>query len=228
MGPQLLELGGPLFHRERDRTHLTELGRTVFDQTKMAKQLSQELAQGRKSILRLGIMSTISPDEIVDLIASLRERHPGLDLKLCDANASELRAKLLAGDLDVVIYALPGEEPDEGIHKIPLFREKRAGVPSQRARWRILYSSHELRIRGLCGQHSPRAEPRPVAGCGRSPSRAGHRGRCPEGARGRRARSSGPVRGGRSALAALEQHLERARWHPRPTSPHACARRRRP
>ena len=97
----------------------------------MAKQLSQELAQGRKTILRLGIMSTISPDEIVDLIASLRERHPGLDLKLCDANASELRAKLLTGDLDVVIYALPGEEPDEAIHKIPLFREQMVIVVHQ-------------------------------------------------------------------------------------------------
>ena len=50
----------------------------------MAKQLSQELVQGRKTILRLGIMSTISPDEIVDLIASLRERHPGVDLRVLD------------------------------------------------------------------------------------------------------------------------------------------------
>jgi DNA-binding transcriptional LysR family regulator len=28
------------------------------------------------------------------------------------------------GDLEVVIYALPGEEPDERIHSIPLFREQ--------------------------------------------------------------------------------------------------------
>jgi DNA-binding transcriptional LysR family regulator len=35
-----------------------------------------------------------------------------------------LRERLLAGDLEVVIYALPGEEPDERTHSIPLFRER--------------------------------------------------------------------------------------------------------
>ena len=35
-----------------------------------------------------------------------------------------MRARLLAGDLEVAIYALPGEEPDERIHSIPLFREQ--------------------------------------------------------------------------------------------------------
>jgi hypothetical protein len=39
--------------------------------------------------LKLGIMSTISPDEIVDLIAALKTHHDGLELRLCDANAQE-------------------------------------------------------------------------------------------------------------------------------------------
>jgi LysR family hydrogen peroxide-inducible transcriptional activator len=69
-------------------------------------------------------MSTISPDEIVDLIANIRTRHPEVELRLSDANAKELRERLLAGGLEVAIYALPGEEPDERIHSIPLFREQ--------------------------------------------------------------------------------------------------------
>jgi hypothetical protein len=32
-------------------------------------------------------MSTISPFEMVDLIAGLKTRHSGLELKLCDASA---------------------------------------------------------------------------------------------------------------------------------------------
>ena len=71
--------------------------------------------------LKLGIMSTISPDEIVDLIANIRTHPPDVDLRLCDASAEDLRARLLAGDLEVAIYALPGEEADERIHLIPLF-----------------------------------------------------------------------------------------------------------
>jgi DNA-binding transcriptional LysR family regulator len=125
------ELGGHLFRRERNNTHLTELGRmvrpyleAVFDQSQMAKRLSEEYRTQRRVPLKLGIMSTISPYEIVDLIAALKNRHSGIELKLRDAGAPELRAQLLDGDLDVVIYALPGEETHDRLHVIPLFREQ--------------------------------------------------------------------------------------------------------
>jgi DNA-binding transcriptional LysR family regulator len=124
------ELGGPLFHRERTRTHLTELGRmvhphltTVYDQSRAVKRLSEDFASS-KVPLKMGIMSTISPGEIVGLIAAVKSRYPDIELKLCDANAWQLRERLLAGDLDLVIYALPGEEPDDRLHSIPLFREQ--------------------------------------------------------------------------------------------------------
>jgi DNA-binding transcriptional LysR family regulator len=88
----------------------------------LAKRLSEEFVS--KWPLKLGIMTTISPDEIVDLIANIRTRHPEVELKLCDANAKELRTRLLAGDLEVAIYAIPGKELDERIHSIPLFHEQ--------------------------------------------------------------------------------------------------------
>ena len=126
-----IELGGHLIHRERQSTHLTELGKMVRPHLEMvyragvkAKQLSQEVSQLKRVPLKLGIMSTISPSEIVDLIAALKTRHKGLELHLCDASARELRDRLLAGDLEVVIYALPGEEPDDRTHVMPLFRER--------------------------------------------------------------------------------------------------------
>ena len=125
------ELGGSLFHRERHLTHLTELGEmvrphleTVYEAAAKAKRLSQDIKQLKRVPLKLGIMSTIAPDEIVDLIAALKTRHDGLELRLCDANARELRDRLLAGDLEVVIYALPGEELDERTHVMPLFAEQ--------------------------------------------------------------------------------------------------------
>lgn len=125
-----VELGGPLFHRERGRTHLTELGRmvrphleTVYDQSRAVKRLSQDFMRN-KVPLKLGIMSTISPAEIVDLIAGIKARHASIELKLCDMSARDLREQLLVGNLDLVIYALPGEEQDERLHAIPLFREQ--------------------------------------------------------------------------------------------------------
>jgi LysR family transcriptional regulator, hydrogen peroxide-inducible genes activator len=123
------ELGGLLFRREHESTHLTDLGhmvrphlQSVYHHSMLAKHLSQDFV--RRLPLKLGIMSTISPDEIVDLIANIRTRHPDVELKLCDSNANDLRSRLLAGDLEVVIYALPGEEPDLRTHSIPLFREQ--------------------------------------------------------------------------------------------------------
>src|SRR6516165_6427605 len=121
------ELGGSLFHRERHLTHLSELGQmvrphleTVYNAAVKAKRLSQDLSQLKRVPLKLGIMCTISPDEIVDLIAGLKTRYEGLELHLCDANAKDLRERLLAGDLEAVIYALPGEEIDERTHVMPM------------------------------------------------------------------------------------------------------------
>ena len=130
---QLLEgeFGGQLFRREHSRTHLSDLGKmirphleTVYSAAVKARELSRDVTKMKKIPFKLGIMSTISPDEIVDLIGALEERYEGLELRLCDASAADLRKRLLAGDLEVVIYALPGEEADERTHVQPLFTEK--------------------------------------------------------------------------------------------------------
>ena len=125
-----VELGGALFRRERKNTHLSELGRmvrphleTVYSATENAKRISQDVKQMKTVPLQLGIMSTIAPDEIVDLITALKTQHPGLELRLCDASAAELRDRLLAGDLEAAIYALPGEQRDD-THTMPLFNEQ--------------------------------------------------------------------------------------------------------
>ena len=100
------ELGGLLFYRERDSIRITDLGhmahpylKSVSDQSNLVKRLSREFA--KKWPLKLGIMSTISPDEIVDLIANIRTRHPEVELNLCDANAKGPACTwLLDGDLE--------------------------------------------------------------------------------------------------------------------------------
>ena len=130
---QLLEgeFGGQLFRREHSRTHLSDLGKmirphleTVYKAAKKAKELSRDVTKMQKTPFKLGIMSTISPNEIIDLIAALEARYEGLELRLCDASAADLRKRLLVGDLEVVIYALPGEEVDERTHVQPLFSEQ--------------------------------------------------------------------------------------------------------
>jgi LysR family hydrogen peroxide-inducible transcriptional activator len=125
------EFGGALFHRERRFTHLTELGRMVhtylagvYENSMSAKQIAEQYTRLKKMPLKLGIMSTISPDEIVELVAVVRSHHPGVELHLCDADARSLRERLLSGELEVAIYALPSTQPDHHVHMLPLFREQ--------------------------------------------------------------------------------------------------------
>jgi len=125
------ELGGLLFHRERANTHLTELGRIVrphlehlLEETQEAKRLAEAFSRGEDTKLKLGIMCTVAPDQIIELIGSIKSHHPGVILELCDANAWELQEKLLNGGLDVAIYCLPGREAHERTHVLPLFREQ--------------------------------------------------------------------------------------------------------
>jgi LysR family hydrogen peroxide-inducible transcriptional activator len=125
------ELGGPLFHRERANTHLSELGRMVkphlqqiYYEVHQAKRLARDFTRLNKSTLNLGVMCTIAPDQIIDLIGSIQRHHPGVELQLTDANARGLQERLIAGALELALYCIPGEEPDPRLHVMPLFRER--------------------------------------------------------------------------------------------------------
>jgi LysR family transcriptional regulator, hydrogen peroxide-inducible genes activator len=125
------ELGGPLFHRERANTHLSELGRMVqpyleqvLSQAKEAKRQAIDFTKLKKTSLKLGVMCTIAPNLLVDLVAGVQSRNPGIQLEIVDASARELEERLITGGLEVAIYCVPGQEPDERLHYMPLFREQ--------------------------------------------------------------------------------------------------------
>src|SRR6266852_8652727 len=150
------ELGGPLFHRERTNTHLTELGRMVrphlehvYREALEAKRRAQDFTHLRNTMLKLGIMCTIAPDQIIDLIGSIQQRHPGVELQLSDANAWDLQERLLDGRLEVAIYCLPGREPDERTHVVPLFREQIVAAINPRHR---LANASTIRVADLDGE----------------------------------------------------------------------------
>jgi DNA-binding transcriptional LysR family regulator len=125
------EFGGPLFNRERANTHLSELGRMVHpyllqasEQTRSVKEMALGFIKLKRAILKLGVMCTIAPVQLVDLIGALQTRYEGIELELVDASARVLEERLCQGELEVAIYCLPGGEPDERLHYMPLFREQ--------------------------------------------------------------------------------------------------------
>src|SRR5829696_143971 len=98
------ELGGQLFHRERANTHLSELGRMVkphleevYAQAQAAKRQAFDFTKLKKTTLKLGVMCTIQPDELLELIAGIQARYPGIELEIIDASAAQLEDRLLNG-----------------------------------------------------------------------------------------------------------------------------------
>lgn len=124
------ELGGPLFHRERQNTHLSELGRMMLPYLEQIQAQSEAAKAHAKSIrkldnvtLRIGVMCTIGPAMISDLIVRFRMAHPNVDLEVTDEGANELMEMLSRGDLHLALFGLP-EGPDVRFHGLPLFEER--------------------------------------------------------------------------------------------------------
>ena len=124
------ELGGALFHRERANTHLSKLGQKVqplleqaHGHVEGAKRQAQDFLRLQTTSLRLGLMSTIAPAQFVALIGALRMRHAGIALQVTNGTAQTLQGRLLTGELDVAIYALPQLSADDRLNHLPLYRE---------------------------------------------------------------------------------------------------------
>ncbi len=150
------ELGGPLFHRERAHTHLSELGSMVmpyltqvYDQTRQVKQLAADFGRMEHSVLKLGVMCTVSPMHLVDLIGVLQSRYEAIELQLIDASARALEDRLVNGELEVALYCLPGDHEDPRLHYVPLFREQLMIVLHPKHR---LASQNAIAIKDLDGE----------------------------------------------------------------------------
>ena len=124
------DFGGPLFNRERSRTHLTELGRMmlpymqqIWDQAVEAKRRAQDFNNSDRTTLTLGMMCTIASTTLMMLVRNLRTNHPGIELQIVDSPASGLNDMLNSGGLEVAILCNPEPLPEKH-HGIALFKEQ--------------------------------------------------------------------------------------------------------
>jgi DNA-binding transcriptional LysR family regulator len=123
------ELGGPLFHRERGNTHLSELGRmmlpyltNIHEQSKAAREHARAASRLEKSTLKIGAMCTIGPQLVAELIIRFRTAHPDVELVLVDGGAPRMIEQLEAGELEIAVVGIPEELP-ETLHQLPIFEE---------------------------------------------------------------------------------------------------------
>ncbi len=122
-------IGAPLVERGSRKIRLTSLGeefaervhailRSVDDLAELARATQVSLT-GR---LRIGVIPTIAPYLLPDVIKTLTQRYPGLDPRPREAVTQRLIEDLQEARLDAAIVALPVSEPT--LEEIPLFDEE--------------------------------------------------------------------------------------------------------
>lgn len=122
------ELGVTLFERSRGEITLTPAGERVVEQARRAlaesnavKDVALASRDELAGPLRLGAIYTIGPYLLPHIIPAIREQAPKMPLLVEENYTVSLADKLRRGDLDVIIIALPFEEP--GIVTLPLYDE---------------------------------------------------------------------------------------------------------
>ena len=158
------ELGGSLFRRERSHSHLTELGeivrphlQQVWDQSFAAITNAHEFSSTKRSRLRIGIMCSIAPALLIDLLARMRTRHRAIEVEIVDGSAGDLEEQLLGGHLGAAIFCRP-HKSDQRLIEVSLFRERLVIAMPRRHR---LAGRPSIAIADLVAEpliHRPRCE----------------------------------------------------------------------
>lgn len=148
-------LGTRLLERTRRRVILTPAGAEVATRARHILAAVQDLTDGVRNVtlplsssLRLGVIPTVGPYLLPRVLPSLRKAYPDLRLYLREDQTGRLYERLKAGELDMLLLALPVEEPgfdSEALYDEAFVVALPAGHP--------LATRAELREEDLAGEH---------------------------------------------------------------------------
>lgn len=109
-------LGVTLVERTRNNTLLTAKGREILEHVQSVLSALDRLQEAARrstgtleGLIRLGIIPTVAPYLVPQMVPYLRRAHPLIEIELKEAVTDRLVADLLDGKLDAIIAALPVE-----------------------------------------------------------------------------------------------------------------------
>lgn len=121
-------LGVQLFERTTRGVLVTDAGAEVVERARRILREVDDLCEVAAGAggdlggsLRLGVIPTIAPYVLPDAIPRIEAAHPGVELYLREDRTEALIAQLQAGDLDLLLLALPLHRP--GIDELALYDE---------------------------------------------------------------------------------------------------------
>lgn len=122
-------LEAQLVDRTRRQVTITTIGQEIATQARLClrdvESLVEIAGQRKKPLsgpLRLGVIPTIAPFLLPGLLPGLRKRYPDMKLYLTEDQTERLHARLLDGELDLVLLALPYEL--RSTETLPLFHDR--------------------------------------------------------------------------------------------------------
>jgi LysR family hydrogen peroxide-inducible transcriptional activator len=122
------ELGVDLFERSKSSVRPTPIGDQIITQSQRVLEEAaaiRDIATSGKdqlnSPLHVGAIFTIGPYLFPHFIPPLQEMAPQMPLVIEEGYTSSLRKRLRSGEVDVIIVALPFNEPDVVVQ--PLYEE---------------------------------------------------------------------------------------------------------
>jgi LysR family hydrogen peroxide-inducible transcriptional activator len=134
------ELGVELFERGHGDVLVTDTGKRVLEQARRTldsaekvKAAAQVATDPLRGPLSLGVIHTIAPYLLPDLVAELRNRAPEMPLDIEENLTSNLDVMLRSGQIDLAVLALPYDAP--GIATTPLYDEDFRVIVPARHRW---------------------------------------------------------------------------------------------
>jgi DNA-binding transcriptional LysR family regulator len=132
------ELGGPLFNRERNQTHLTELGRMmaphlreVIEQARTARARASSFFALKTARLKLGVARGVSFQLLDDTLRRFVTSYPDTEIALHDDRLVELREALRRGDFEVVVLPQRTHDLDD-LHYYPMGQDRLHAIMPER------------------------------------------------------------------------------------------------
>lgn len=123
------ELGGELFRRERNLSHLSELGQRMlpmlqqcYDSAATAKSLARSIKSGAVAPLSIALSVTVNIMLLITFLTELVRAFPGLELRFYRGTNNEVAEFLKKGEAEVAISGPIGTSW-ERLDSWPLFTE---------------------------------------------------------------------------------------------------------
>ncbi|TYR35404.1 LysR family transcriptional regulator [Sphingobacterium phlebotomi] len=131
-------LGAKIFDRSRQPVVPTEIGEKIIRQARVALNESkkiEELLQEERGVisgeLKLGVIPTVAPYLLPDVLTKILQKYPQLQLQIWEYTTERIIQELKTGRLDCGILSTPLQET--GIEETPLYYETFVAYVSEKS-----------------------------------------------------------------------------------------------